>query len=243
MKQTESRSLYLFAIILASVSLSSCLYGSGTDSGASSACGPTQEMAGHTAVWSYEDCGPFSNVWIQQSAKDTFTGAILGNRNVGRGMLSFKYTGLHNRNFRLNEVTYGIFFLAEGFNRLEANWHWQTVNLGAGYVNNQMISQRSDITCRKNNLSECINTAESEALQFSDATEVIQWDCQWNADVFTLSCQVTKPNDPSFRLTLEPGMLGPYNHLKYLGVGNKAYDGGSPSFDVKVTDFKLTFFE
>lgn len=220
--------------------MASCDSNTGSSSSSSSACGVEHAMPGYKAVWSYYHCGPFDGMWVQQGTLDPSTGAPLGDRHVGKGMISFKYTGLHVRNFQAGKVTYGLYFSAEGFDKREATWNWQTQNKGGNFLQHNLQSNRTDVNCRQ---QQCIQNSYSDEPQFYDGAETYRWDCRWNSADFLIVCEVTRVANPNYKLTLTNDMLGPYHALRYIGVGTKSYDGGQPSYDVKVTDFKVTIFE
>jgi len=213
-------------------------------------CGPDQKMDGHKAMWVYYHCDYADSLEITPESVDPRTGAPLGDLTVGRGMLSLRYHYLSNSDFG-TDLTFGIFFQAGGrAHDWEVNWQF----ISFWYVPKNMlfskiVIQRFDTTCTPF----CEKASESDKLQFTDTNDVYQWDCEWDADLNKdklpsaqglITCVVTKVGDPTFSATIKNNTMGPYNHLKYIGLGKKAMRNHNyGSYHGQVTDVKLTIFD
>ena len=207
----------------------------------STPCGPVQEMAAHTAVWSFYKCGGAGNFYITPDTLDPDTGQQLGTRSMNRAMLSFRFTDMHNEKVSERE-NFGAFFMAKGENGGEVNWQWMSYNIGEGKIQSRLIIQRFDGTCGHGYF--CEQSYITNEVQFNDPAEVWQWDCQWNRDNSYIICDIFKPFDPGFKVVRAWNqMLGNYYELHYIGLGNSAYQGPYPGYDGTVSDIKMTVFE
>jgi len=219
-------------------------------------CGPRQEMPGRNPVWIYYQCDEAETMWIDQSTISR-DGVPLGPLNVGRGMMSVKYRGLHND--IINEFeNFGIIFMANGLNRdvdedgfaepCEVNWQWMAHKIDVNWIMQRLIMQRFDGTCGDPNRGQfCEEQYVTDEIQFNNREEIIQFDCRWDwqeGPDGIIWCDITKPGDPTFWVSMYNWPMGPYNSLRYIGVGNEAFKGpGYFSFDAPVHDFKVTFFD
>jgi len=225
----------------------SCSGGGGTATVAAPAaingapCGPIQELHGRRAAWMFHQCGSTDNIYITPETLDSQNGAPLGQREMGNVKLSFRYTWLENGNFIVKD-TFGAFFQAYGENNAEVNWQWMSYSAGGGAILSRLIIQRFDGTCAPHKF--CEQSYITDEIQFIDASDVWQWDCQWNTGDKYIICDITKPSDPKFKTVRAWNQtLGQYYGLIYLGVGSAAFKGAYPSYDGTVSDFKMTVFE
>ncbi|MDH5755732.1 MAG: hypothetical protein OEZ55_03585 [Nitrospinota bacterium] len=204
-------------------------------------CGPTQAMAGKSAVWIYYQCDQADTIVVTNETLDSRTGVALGDKPVKRGMLSVRYRGLDNYRFGGVE-TFGVFFEAGGrAHNWKVNWQWFAFALGAGVIQNELVIQRFDGTCDPKPF--CESHSSTLDLQFFKDTDIYQWDCWWNTDVNKVSCTVVNTTGDPNQITLENKPMGPYNQLRYIGVGKSAYyEHTYPGFDGIVSDFKVTIF-
>jgi hypothetical protein len=157
---------------------------------------------------------------------------------MNRGMLSVRFTGLHNDDISGRE-NFGIFFMAGGDGDYEVNWQWMSYNVGGGDIMSRIIVQRFDGTCPRF----CEHSELTDEVQFRDSAEVYQWDCQWDTAVAKISCAITKIGSPTYKVLVVNDPLGPYNTLKYMGMGKDAFQGPYPSYQGTVSDIKLTVFD
>lgn len=213
--------------------------GTGQPGTGSSNCGPDQKMENYKAVWVYTNCSPPATLLINPDTESD-NGTPLKTLDVNRGMISFRYSGMHNDMIPSNP-TFALFFKSRGWEGYEANWQWMTTKQGGKFLQHRLVSQRFDGTCGRRycEVWEAINE-----LQFFDETDVFQWDCQWDTSASKIACVVVKVGDPKIMFSLQTDPKGPFFILTYLGLGNGAYDGDKYlGYQGQLSDVKLTFFE
>ncbi|MDH5509836.1 MAG: hypothetical protein OEZ32_05710 [Nitrospinota bacterium] len=204
-------------------------------------CNPVQEMPGHKALWSYSQCGVFDYLWLTSASLDTTTGIPLGNLEVSHGKLSVRFSNLHNSKMAIRRETFGIYFQSVGGDDKEASWRWTSMNLGNGNIKSRLAMFRYDLDTT-NPLGVDL-PYDTEALQFRDELETYQWDCTWNNSRNRIVCNITKPADPQYKVTVWNMTGGRLKKLMFLGVGTKAFTGDYPSYDAVASDFKVTIFD
>jgi len=201
-------------------------------------CGPQQKMGDYKAVWVYTNCSPPATLLINADTESD-KGTQLKTLDVNRGMISFRYSGMHNDMIPSNP-TFALVFKARGWEGYEANWHWMTTKQGGQFLQHRLIAQRFDGTCPRY----CEEWDAINEMQFFDDTEVYQWDCRWDTSASLIECTVMKVGDPKIKFFTQTDPKGPYIILTYLGLGNGAYDGdGYLGYQGQVSDVKLTIFE
>jgi len=242
---------FLFLLLAATMSAAACAGGGGGDGeGATNEtlpmvsdtgdCVQEHMMPSHKALWTYLDCGPTEYVWVTQNTGDSKSGEIIGKRDINHGKITFKMTGLHNEKMDLNE-TFGMFFDAMGYNKTSRSFRWTSKRISSdGKILSRLGAVRySEPDCPNG----CDDRWDTEELQFWDESETYQWDCSWAQTKNLIYCEVTKVGDPIFKVVTWNIMYGPFVEFKYLGVGKNAYDGFYKSYDVIVSDFRLTLFD
>ncbi|MDH4184330.1 MAG: hypothetical protein OEV92_08925 [Nitrospinota bacterium] len=198
-------------------------------------CGPVHKMGDLKPTFEYYNCGPVDDLRVTAYTTNE-KGESLGPTPVNRGMLSLRYTKLHN-DIISHKETFGIIFMANGNSNYEVNWQWMSYQMG-GAIQSRLVIQRFDGTCPKF----CEQSDITDEIQFWDYAEIWQWDCEWDTWASKVACVVTKVGAPDKKYITINDPRGRYNGLRYLGVGKSAYDGHLPSYQGIVTDFKLTVF-
>ncbi|MDH5679743.1 MAG: hypothetical protein OEZ28_14150 [Nitrospinota bacterium] len=203
----------------------------------STSCGPTQQMGTYVADWVYTDCPKQDWLHIHPGTVND-KGIALGQRNVGKGMLSVRYTQMDNATISDKE-NFGVFFMGKGHNGGEVNWQWMSYKKTHEDIQSRLIIQRFDGTCP----GFCEHADITDELQFRSFSEIFQWDCQWDTTVNNISCVITKVGDPTVNIFTRLEPMGPYNTLTYIGLGQKAFEGPYESYRGVISDVKLTIFK
>ncbi|MDH5509453.1 MAG: hypothetical protein OEZ32_03765 [Nitrospinota bacterium] len=215
------------------------LPGSQNDTGNSSpdrGCGARHQMAGHQSVWGFSYCDKTATLHIDQKTTNA-SGEALGFRNVDRGMLTFRLTDMINGSITDRE-TFGIIFMADGRSNGEANWQWMSYAVGGGAIQSRLIVQRFDGSCP----GFCENSYITDDLQFTNSSEVFEFNCGWDTTEGTVWCEITSKSDASFHMRADNDTLGPYNALRYIGLGRNAFEGPYPGYEGTVSHVQLTIF-
>jgi len=199
-------------------------------------CGIPHQMTGRQPVWSYSFCEQTGTIRIDQYTKN-ISGEALGSRNVDRGMLSFRLTDMSNSAITDRE-TFGIIFMADGKSGGEVNWQWMSYAVGGGAIQSRLIVQRFDGSCP----GFCENAYITDDLQFSNSGEVFEFKCGWDTTASQVWCEITNKADGSFHLRADNDTMGPYNALRYIGLGRNAFEGPYPGYDGTVSNVQLTIF-
>jgi len=196
-------------------------------------CTKTHTLAGHTPVWTYNQCAPVSGIRIDQNTIGA-DGSALGGRSINVGRASFSVQGASNAQYN---PTFSLVFLAlmkaYGNGGGEANWHWLSFGNGSG-LEFRLVVQRFDGTCPKF----CDHSQQEFGISFDNPADAWTWDCWWNtADV---SCDIFK--NGNYFTTLAVPTKGPYNTLNYFGLGNQATSGYA-GLAGKFSNIRLTIFQ
>lgn len=245
-KKKYNKRLFLFTCLLLAAVISACSGGGSTSPepgpvASSTPCGPEQDMRRYSPAWTFFQCEATNNIYITPETVDPVTGQALGDRNMDRAKLSFRYTDLHNSKISQQE-NFGAFFRAKGEDGREVNWQWMSYSLGTERIQSRLIVQRFDGTCSPKAF--CEQAFITDDVQYNDENSVWQWDCQWNIDDSYIICDITKPSDPAFpSIRVWNQMLGHYYSLDYIGLGQNAYQGSYPGYNGLVSDIKLTVFQ
>jgi len=212
-----------------------------TNGGDIGTCGPKQELVGHKPLWTYSQCGTFDYLWLTSASQDSVTGAPLGDMEVSHGMLSIRFSNLHNSKMAIRRETFGIYFQATGTDKQEASWRWTSMNMGNGNIKSRLALFRYDLS--PNDPLGVDLPYDTEDLQFRDEQETYQWDCTWNNTRNRIVCNITKPADPLYKVTVWNITGGRLMKLMFLGVGAQAFIGDYPNYDAVASDFKITIFD
>lgn len=202
----------------------------------STGCGAQHRMGSYVPVFTYSYCDKIDTVHIDRDTVGA-GGEPLGSKSMDRGMLSFQLTNMTNGKITDRE-TFGVFFNADGNSNREVNWQWMSYAVGGGAIQSRLIIQRFDGSCP----GFCENAYITDDLQFESSTEVFNFSCGWDTQIGSVWCEITKEGDPSFNLRADNDTMGPYNTLRYIGVGRNAFEGPYPGYDGTVSKVVLTVF-
>jgi hypothetical protein len=200
-------------------------------------CSKKHEMKGFKPAWSYSYCKEIETLHVDQNTENGKK-EVLNDRPMNRGMISFKITGMTNNKVTARE-TFGIIFMANGNGNGEANWQWMSYHVGGDAIQSRIIVQRFDGTCP----DKCEHSVITDDLQFKDVADVFQFDCQWNAQLGDVSCDITKPAEKTFKIHLANQTQGLYNSIRYIGLGREAFHGSYPGYDGTLSDIVITIFD
>jgi len=204
-------------------------------------CGPMHQMAEYHTSWQYIDCFSNAGIYISKDSLDVFTGEPLGDRKVNRGMFTLRVSNLLNTQFDRKAAYAWHFFAKDSFN-VDSSWHWISIGAENNRVKSFLVSNYQDGACLTK-LS-CERYASSDVPQFFDIYDSWQWGCEWNIDDHIIKCDISKPSDSVFGITtVQTTILGDFNALRYLSVGNSASDGSYIGYNGTIEMFKITFFD
>jgi hypothetical protein len=199
---------------------------------------PTSGVALHAgAKWTKSDTGPTPWVGIRpETAADN--GELLGNRDVHKGRVTFKITGIADD---LHEKERWIIWLHTDIGGPGSNFQLMVV---ASWETRFIMQRFNDTTdCTAGGLSGgrwgCEEQDIHDDLTF-DPNQTYAWDCTWDDSVASKKARCTATTvGGTFSTVYEVGMGGMYGPLLEADFGTFSIDG-YPEVRSTVSDFRFS---